>query len=55
MLNWQWPWVFVALPVPLLVRYLIPRLDAVPAAVRVPFFHDLLQLQLAGQKRRPRT
>ncbi len=41
-LTFQWPWVFAALPLPLLVAWLLPRApEATPAALRIPFFGAL--------------
>ena len=41
MLQLEWPWVFVVLPLPLLVYYLLPaRIDRHEAALRVPFIDD---------------
>lgn len=38
-LAFLWPWVFAALPLPLLVRYLLPRAETGAGTVlRVPFF-----------------
>ena len=38
MIKWLWPWVFFLLPLPLLVRYLLPRVKQVQqAALKVPF------------------
>lgn len=40
-ITFDWPWVFAALPLPLLVRYLLPRVQAQrSAALRVPFIDD---------------
>ncbi len=41
-LSLQWPWAFLALPLPLLVAWLLPRApEATPAALRIPFFGAL--------------
>jgi Ca-activated chloride channel homolog len=38
-LAFLWPWAFAALPLPLAVRYLVPRAEHGPgSALRVPFF-----------------
>lgn len=37
MIHFEWPWLFLALPLPVLARLLLPRADdAVEAALRVP-------------------
>lgn len=37
MIHFEWPWLFLALPLPLLARWLLPRADdSVEAALRVP-------------------
>lgn len=46
MFSWHWPWMFLLLPAPWLIRRLLPPADAVVAAVRVPFFEHLRLLQL---------
>ena len=49
MLNWHWPYLFLLLPLPLLVRLLMPALETAAGAVRVPFYKRLQDLS-AGQK-----
>ena len=40
MIELQWPWLLLLLPLPMLVRWLLPASDRSPeAALRVPFFH----------------
>lgn len=41
MLSLAWPWVLLALPLPLLAYWLLPRAEHNVAALRVPFFHTL--------------
>jgi len=36
-LEWQWPWLALLVPLPWLLRRTLPPLDVHPAAVRVPF------------------
>lgn len=36
MLDFTWPWVFYFLPLPILVRYLLPRAKSYQASLRVP-------------------
>lgn len=43
MLEWQWPWIGLLLPLPWVVHKLLPPADSTPAAIRVPFFEDLAQ------------
>ena len=41
MIEFEWPWLFAALPLPLLFRYLLPRVEARrSAALQVPFIDD---------------
>lgn len=44
MIEFIWPWVFVLLPLPLLVRRLLPRAGHREAALYVPFFRVLSRL-----------
>lgn len=44
MLELSWPWMFLALPVPLLIYWLVPRAPRQEAALRVPFYRQLVQL-----------
>lgn len=41
MLQFEWPLVFVLLPLPMLVYFMLPRARQEDAALRVPFFRDL--------------
>jgi len=43
MLEWQWPWIGALLPLPWLLRYLLPPLEVRAAAIRVPFYETLVQ------------
>jgi Ca-activated chloride channel family protein len=48
-LTLAWPWVLLALPLPWLMRRLLPPAGSgVGTALRVPFFHDLEQLGATG-------
>ncbi|WP_116364377.1 vWA domain-containing protein [Parahaliea mediterranea] len=38
MIEWQWPWMLLLLPLPWLARRLLPRLDTQQVALRTPFF-----------------
>ncbi len=44
MLEFHWPWLFLALPLPLLVRWLLPPAGQQQAALRVPFLEDFEHL-----------
>ena len=44
MLNFSYPWVFLLLPLPLLIRYLAPAYHEPRFAVRVPFMELLFNL-----------
>jgi len=44
MLEFSWPWMFLALPVPVLIYWLVPRAPRQDAALRVPFYRQLVQL-----------
>ena len=49
MLQFEWPWLFVLLPLPwLLRRYLPPATPAQGAALRVPTLHDFEVLMAGG-------
>lgn len=41
MLEFEWPWLFVLLPLPLLLRWLVPMKERQDAALKVPFYQDL--------------
>ena len=51
MLSWQWPLLFYLLPIPLLVRWLLPAKEQAPQAIRVPFYEELTTLQASRQHR----
>jgi len=44
MLSWQWPWIGLLLPLPWLLRQLLPESESRRAAIRVPFYAALTQL-----------
>lgn len=44
MLSWQWPYLFALLPLPLLIRWLLPARESALGAIRVPFYDSLQQL-----------
>lgn len=41
MLEWQWPWLGLLLPLPWLARRLLPAYEKQSTAIRVPFFNEL--------------
>ena len=41
MLNWTWPYLFLLLPAPLVVRFLTRRVKTASGAIRVPFYQQL--------------
>lgn len=46
MIQIEWPWVFACLPLPLLLRFILPAASAAQdAALRVPFIDDFSQPQ----------
>lgn len=45
MLEFSWPLVFLALPLPLLIYWLMPRAPRQDAALRVPFYSQLRKLE----------
>ena len=45
MLEFAWPWIFLALPLPWLVRRFLPPVRQQQAALRVPFLEDFEALQ----------
>ncbi|MBI1422443.1 MAG: VWA domain-containing protein [Gammaproteobacteria bacterium] len=52
MMHFAWPWVWLLLPLPWLLRYILPRAEtASPAALRVPFFARLQQLGTQHERR----
>ncbi len=44
MFSWEWPWIFLLLPAPLLVRFLLPARSTPSTALRAPFLPLLRQL-----------
>jgi Ca-activated chloride channel family protein len=44
MFSWLWPWIFLLLPAPLILRWLAPAQSAQSKALRAPFFHPLQRL-----------
>ena len=57
MMHFAWPWVWFLLPLPWLLRRLLPRAEvSAPSALRVPFYERLAQLapQYTQHTRGPR-
>lgn len=52
MLELHWPWALLALPLPLLVWWLLPMAQQQDAALRVPFFDSLAGHTSAPRQRR---
>lgn len=53
MMQLEWPWALLLLPLPLLIRYLLPAAKRQDAALRVPViddFHTATSIQLNGHK-----
>ncbi len=44
MIEIEWPWVFLLLPLPLAVYFLMPAIQSQDSALCVPFFQDVTQL-----------
>lgn len=50
MIEFEWPWIFALLPLPLLLRVLLPPADASrQAALRTPFLDDFAESAPAGR------
>mgnify|MGYP002620751475 CR=1 FL=1 len=55
MIHFDWPWVFATLPLPLLLRWLLPRAnDQGGAALRVPFIEDFQSIAKTSLRVRQR-
>ncbi|MDD7805363.1 MAG: VWA domain-containing protein [Endozoicomonas sp. (ex Botrylloides leachii)] len=49
MLELEWPWIFLALPAPLLIYWLVPPATPInEQALRVPFYRDVIGTTTAG-------
>ena len=55
MLDWHWPWVVMALPLPWLTRAILRQLQTPPQAIRVPFFAALNDIDSNSSVRRQVT
>lgn len=54
MIHFEWPWLLAALPLPLLIRWLVPaKSPAEQAALKVPFLNDfsVVETRTASQTR----
>ena len=51
MISWQWPELFYLLPLPLVLRFLLPAVNRAAGAIRVPFYQQLNQLDQSGGTR----
>lgn len=54
MIEWQWPWLFVLLPIPLLVRLFMTPIDQQDNALTVPDLHRFTLATKASPKNIPR-
>lgn len=51
MIDFAWPWLFLVLPAPWVVRHLIPPASSAQgAALKIPFFRDVLSLGWKGDR-----
>ncbi|HAE90308.1 MAG TPA: IMP dehydrogenase, partial [Idiomarina sp.] len=41
MFEFAWPWLFLLLPLPLFVRYFLPKAQQQASAIRIPNLHGL--------------
>ena len=55
MIEFVWPWVFAVLPLPLILRVLMPRAGIRDAALFVPFFQTLSRLDTHADHRISRS
>lgn len=55
MIEFLWPWVFILLPLPLIVRFVVPRAGIRDAALFVPFFRTLTRLDAKSNHRAARS
>jgi Ca-activated chloride channel family protein len=53
MFEFAWPWLFLLLPLPWLIRALAPPVRQHNAALNTPFYHELHELQRAQNKTVP--
>lgn len=50
MLEWQWPWLAIAFPLPWITRWLAREYKSRPTAIRVPFYSTLIR---TGEENHP--
>lgn len=55
MLDWHWPWVALALPLPWLARSILSQRQSRPQAIRVPFYAALVEDDAHNQHARQTT
>ena len=55
MIELVWPWVFLLLPLPLLINRLMPRAGNQEAALHVPFYHTLVAMEHSAPAGRSRS
>ena len=51
MLSFQWPWIFLLLPLPLIIVWFVKPIKKQQAAVIVPFYRDFIKLEGELSKR----
>jgi len=49
MINIAWPWLFLLLPLPFVVRMLPAKKHQADGVLKVPFYNELVSLSLGGQ------
>lgn len=55
MFNFAWPWVFLLLPLPILLYRTLPQHQRQSGALRVPFFHVLANFESSELKKSSRS
>ena len=48
MIHFIWPWLFLLLPLPVLLKRWLPAASSLAGAIRLPFCEELLELQRSG-------
>lgn len=52
MIHFEWPWLIASLPLPFLIRWLLPAaLPAEQAALKVPFLDDLAEAKMSPRRK----
>jgi len=50
MLDWEWPWAFILMPLPLIFRLLLPAQEQGIQSIRVPFYSQLTSIVEQSKK-----